>query len=314
MMKAHPVADLFPMMDGEELEDLAENIRVNGLNLPIIIDGDILIEGRNRLRACEIAGVKPRFEPLGDRDPIALILSLNIARRHMTKGALAMVAARARLLDSNKNSQETVARSISASQTRISQAGTVLDYASDLADSVVSGSLGLDAAYKTALVRKRDALTLENRLERLPPEFAEMVKEGRLSITEAEAARDAREEKEDAARDALVTALRKILENVAVVAQAPETELTSGLLSPEFRHQFGRRDGLDELTKGLDQTHQLVELIRKILNQVGPVIAEHEERRRRDFRGHAAMKKEVARERLGVARERIGERRLNGHG
>ena len=56
----HPVADLFPRMTDEELADLAADIKANGLIHPIVVDKDgVLIDGRNRARACEIAGIEP---------------------------------------------------------------------------------------------------------------------------------------------------------------------------------------------------------------------------------------------------------------
>lgn len=95
--KVHPVADLFPMMSDDELAELADDIKAHGLINPIIIDSDglVLIDGRNRLRACEIAGVEPRFEHFHGNDPVSLILSLNVARRHLTKGQQAMAVAMA---------------------------------------------------------------------------------------------------------------------------------------------------------------------------------------------------------------------------
>jgi hypothetical protein len=62
-LAVHPVAALFPMLADDELEELAADIKANGLRFPIIRDkaGKTLIDGRNRLVACEIAGVKPDF-------------------------------------------------------------------------------------------------------------------------------------------------------------------------------------------------------------------------------------------------------------
>jgi ParB-like nuclease domain len=52
-------------MTDAELADLAEDIATNGLVHPIVVDADgALIDGRNRLRACEIAGVEPAFQQL----------------------------------------------------------------------------------------------------------------------------------------------------------------------------------------------------------------------------------------------------------
>ena len=59
-MKAHPLADLLPLIHGVEFDALVEDIREHGLRVPItIFDGKVL-DGRNRVRACDAAGVEPR--------------------------------------------------------------------------------------------------------------------------------------------------------------------------------------------------------------------------------------------------------------
>jgi ParB-like chromosome segregation protein Spo0J len=69
----HPIADLFPMMTDEELANLAADIKANGLIHPIVVDKDgVLLDGRNRDRACEIAGIEPstvRSAPLPRTTP-----------------------------------------------------------------------------------------------------------------------------------------------------------------------------------------------------------------------------------------------------
>jgi ParB-like chromosome segregation protein Spo0J len=48
----HPVANLFPMLPDDELQELADDIRANGLQHPIVLDKDgVLIDGRNRWAA-----------------------------------------------------------------------------------------------------------------------------------------------------------------------------------------------------------------------------------------------------------------------
>jgi ParB-like nuclease domain len=93
-MKVHPAADVFPMMSEEELADLAQDIKTNGQMLPIIVDKDnLLIDGRNRLAACKLAEIEPRFESLNGHDPLAYIASANLKRRNLTKGQQAMALA-----------------------------------------------------------------------------------------------------------------------------------------------------------------------------------------------------------------------------
>jgi ParB-like chromosome segregation protein Spo0J len=69
-MQIHPLANLFPMMGPEELDDLAANIKANGQLHPILVNNDgRLIDGRIRSRACEIAGVEPQFKKINGHDP-----------------------------------------------------------------------------------------------------------------------------------------------------------------------------------------------------------------------------------------------------
>jgi hypothetical protein len=50
----------------------------------------VLIDGRNRLKTCEMAGVEPTFVKLNGEDPTAYIASANLQRRQMTAGQQAM--------------------------------------------------------------------------------------------------------------------------------------------------------------------------------------------------------------------------------
>src|SRR5215471_10060608 len=101
VLPVHPAADLFPMMADAELRDLGEDIKRNGMLVPITIqegeDGiERLLDGRNRLDAMEMAGM-PVLEQ-GELHPItvkvktiqsvidayACVVSANIRRRHLT--------------------------------------------------------------------------------------------------------------------------------------------------------------------------------------------------------------------------------------
>lgn len=95
--KPHPAAKLFPMMSDAELKDLAADIQTNGQHDPIIITSeDLVLDGRNRLAACELAGVEPEVE-LWDREddgisPTAWVISKNLHRRHLSDGQRVLVA------------------------------------------------------------------------------------------------------------------------------------------------------------------------------------------------------------------------------
>jgi hypothetical protein len=96
-LKVHPVADILPMLEGQELTELAEDIKKNGQRLPIIIHEGWLLDGRNRLQACKLVGVKPWIEgwqPHGKADSrVAFISAVNFLRRHLDAGQRAAYAA-----------------------------------------------------------------------------------------------------------------------------------------------------------------------------------------------------------------------------
>lgn len=192
--EVHPVAALFPMLGDDELTELAADIQTHGLLHPIVLDGDgRLLDGRNRLAACDRLGVNPSFTTY-DGDSDAYALSVNVARRHLTKGQIAMVAARALLVSS---SQTEVARHVGISQQRVGQAKVVLDHAPDFADLVVSGSKSLDEAYREAQQRKRAAQSVDQQMADLKeeaPDLCDQVLEERLTLTEAVAALKQRQE------------------------------------------------------------------------------------------------------------------------
>ncbi len=216
--KVHRVADVLPMMPDDELDELAQDIKTNGQRFPITrAKDDTILDGRNRLEACERAGIEPKIETKDVQDSVAFILSANIARRHLSKGQQAMIVAKihpepdkgGRGQKSSKNEEFPI------SSGNLSMARTVLKYARELADNVLSGTVALNNAYDTAQMRKRESETSEERLRQLresDPDLADLVVEERLTLSHAEVLQEKRQkEREDELRigkDMLGTVLR----------------------------------------------------------------------------------------------------------
>jgi hypothetical protein len=195
-MNVHPAAAVFPMLPDDELAALADDIAANGLIHPIVTtpDGDVL-DGRNRLAACELAGIAPHFIT-HDGDPIAFVLSANVARRHMTTGARAMATAVVLVADGKRrdgrwaygalaNSEES---NNSTWRVAMAQAGVVLDVTPEAAPAVIAGAVSLTGAVHFALRARSEAQSVEVRFARLPPDLAESVRDETLTLSEAEAA------------------------------------------------------------------------------------------------------------------------------
>ena len=99
----HPAAEVFPMFSEDELNDLAADIKKNGQTSPIQVCNGVVIDGRNRLAACKIAGVQPVMEEVSVDNPFAYVVSANIKRRHMTTQQRAAIAAELANLEHGSN-------------------------------------------------------------------------------------------------------------------------------------------------------------------------------------------------------------------
>ncbi len=89
----HPVADLFPLMQGGEFDELVADIREHGLLEPIWLYEGRILDGRNRFRACQFVGFQPETRCYEGDDPVGFVVSLNLTRRHLSESQRAMAGA-----------------------------------------------------------------------------------------------------------------------------------------------------------------------------------------------------------------------------
>jgi len=79
-------------MNEWEIEDLAEDIRKNGLLEPIILFENEILDGRNRYLACKKANIEPTFRIFNfNIDPYDFVISENLKRRHLNSAQLTEV-------------------------------------------------------------------------------------------------------------------------------------------------------------------------------------------------------------------------------
>lgn len=182
----HPAAELFPLIEGEAFDDLVADIEAHGLRESAWLNREgVLLDGRNRIRACQRAGIKPTFREFDGTDEVGFIVSLNLKRRQLSKSQAAMLAVdilpmyeaeakerqgkRTDLVADTKSTSNLVApvpqsspkaRDNAASATGVSgravgQAKRITESAPDLAQQVRQGKTTLKEA--EAEVRAREA-------------------------------------------------------------------------------------------------------------------------------------------------------------
>lgn len=93
MRQFHEVANLFPLMSGEEFAALKQDIAENGLRESVWLHSDgSIIDGRNRYKACTELGIEPEYRTWnGEGSLVQFVVSLNLHRRHLSSGQRAVV-------------------------------------------------------------------------------------------------------------------------------------------------------------------------------------------------------------------------------
>lgn len=179
----HPYAEKFPMLPEADLAELAESVRANGLRNPVVVTPDgLILDGRNRVAACERAGIQPNVVVYDGADLAEYVIDCNSARRHMGTGARAMATALVLAEDGRRDGGRwrrgsvlgaDVTESRNTWKDAVRTAGIVLDHAADLAPQVVTGDLALDAAYRQAVERRDTERTKLEEQERRRQEEAD---------------------------------------------------------------------------------------------------------------------------------------------
>ena len=190
-LKVHPVADEFPLLEGDEFADLVADIAKNGLLHPIVLapDGITIVDGRHRYLACDEAQVDANYITLGshytEKLLVDYIISANLRRRHLNEGQKAMLAlkieahfaalARQRqahgetthgkpksleeglpqATERATQARDRAGAAVGVSGRTVSKAKKVQSQSPELLAKVQEGSISLERAYKIVRARER---------------------------------------------------------------------------------------------------------------------------------------------------------------
>lgn len=118
----HSAANMFPLIDPDNLTALAEDIKAHGQQEPIWMFQGQLLDGRNRVLACAIAGVTPttqEWQPKPGETPSQFVMSRNLHRRHLTASQRAALAVEleAVIAEENRIEKARTARTAAFSHT-----------------------------------------------------------------------------------------------------------------------------------------------------------------------------------------------------
>lgn len=179
LMEFHPVADIFPMMTPDELETLRLDIAANGQREPILVANGQIADGRNRYRACIANEIEPSYRYWdGVGDLTAIVVSLNLKRRHLSPSQLSMVAAKLATMRqgerndlseiSGKLSQTSAAKLLNISADSVGFAKKVQrDGDPELIEAVESGEIKVSTAAEIATLSKPEQKRLVEQVKKI---------------------------------------------------------------------------------------------------------------------------------------------------
>lgn len=212
----HEYANFFPMLQGEALDALREDIRLYGVREPVVFLDGAILDGRNRYMCARDLGVEyPRVEYDG-ADPLGFVISHNLHRRHLTESQRASVAAKV----------------ANMRQGRPSDKGANLPLLSEREP----GPVTVSQAASMLNVSERSVKSARKVQERGAPELVRALDEGRVSVS---AAADVAERPAEEQAEIVAKGEREIL----AAAKAIRAEKAAA-------RRVERLDNLAEISKG----------------------------------------------------------------
>ena len=162
----HPYAELFPLMQPDEFEDLKADIAAHGQRERILVAEGMILDGRNRYRACRELGVTPdiRFWQSRLPPPRDYVISINLHRRHLSPSQRAAVATEIATIgnggdrrsdqSANLHFEKTIAEAASDMNVSVRSVKTAREVKAnaepEVFDAVKSGGISVSAAAKLA--------------------------------------------------------------------------------------------------------------------------------------------------------------------
>jgi N6-adenosine-specific RNA methylase IME4 len=137
--------------------------------------GDAILDGRNRYRACNQAGVPIKTKKYTGTDPLAYVVSANLHRRHLNESQRGMIALAMANMPSGyrtdlqpsanlpKVSQADAAKMVGVSTRSVTSAAAVRDKGTpELVERVKRGEVAVSLAAKVAELPKQEQQNLAN--------------------------------------------------------------------------------------------------------------------------------------------------------
>jgi ParB-like chromosome segregation protein Spo0J len=171
-LKSHSLADLLPPMSKEEFKALTDDIRANGLRVPIVTYQDQILDGRHRYKAAMEARITLTekdvvpFNSNGRDTPLKFVIGQNVNRRHLNESQRALIAANIANIKKGENQYSakdgsidlpTAAKMLNVSEPTVKRAKTFMDKAApQLVEKVKQGTMRVSVLSTKELAKSHE--------------------------------------------------------------------------------------------------------------------------------------------------------------
>jgi len=170
----HPIADIWPMMSDDDVEKLSADIKSLGLLSPVWLYEGKILDGRNRAKACQMAGVKVETKTYTGDNPVAFAFSLNEKRRHLSSGARAALAVEAKPLYEAEAKKRQIRKPASVTQ-KVEEQNQGKSRNDRQSDGQAAADFGTNRQY----------VNQAEQVKAQAPEVFEKLKQGKVSMQDA---------------------------------------------------------------------------------------------------------------------------------
>lgn len=203
----HPLCEMFPRINGSDMDDLRDDIAKRGLDQAIVLYEGAILDGRHRYDACLELDVKPIFVEYHGDDPLGFVMAANVKRRHMTPGqqgqmaAMATMSGRDKLVPPGGDRDKLVppitvkaaAKAAGVGETTVKMARRVAKADPGLAKEVVNGTVTLPEAVEQVSgkrpgkhAKSPDQAALASELDQVREERDQLADDNRQLLAENE--------------------------------------------------------------------------------------------------------------------------------
>lgn len=110
-------------MTDAELAHIVDDMKANGYDtsMPVITYEGQILDGRNRFKAADLAGVEPSFVEYDGDDALAFVIRHNLHRRHLNESQRGVVAGRLATMNPHRPSNKSANLPTSITQSQASE-------------------------------------------------------------------------------------------------------------------------------------------------------------------------------------------------